>query len=117
LQKLTVPVVTRPGFVTVAVRVTTVSTTTLLEGIIASVVVVGVWAAMRESNTKGKARPKEAFFKKEPMGRALLVVPPQTPVVSYRKARGAGTPQLLTTITAKNIPVQLKERKRVATKV
>jgi hypothetical protein len=82
LQKLTVPVVTRPGFVTVAVRVTTVSTTTLLEGLIASVVVVGVWAAMRESNTKGKARPKEAFFKKEPMGRALLVVPPQTPVVS-----------------------------------
>jgi hypothetical protein len=31
---------------------------------------------MRERKTKGKARPKEAFFKKEPMGRALLVVPP-----------------------------------------
>jgi hypothetical protein len=32
---------------------------------------------MSETKTKGKARPKEAFFKKEPMGRALLVVPPQ----------------------------------------
>jgi hypothetical protein len=29
--------------------------------------VVGVWADMSESRAKGKARPKEAFFKKEPM--------------------------------------------------
>jgi hypothetical protein len=48
-----------------------------LAGLIERVVVVGVWATMSESSAKGKARPKKVFFKKEPMGRALLVVPPQ----------------------------------------
>jgi hypothetical protein len=68
LQKLTVPDVTVSGLDTVAVSVTSVPSATELKGPTASVVVVGVWAAKSESRTKGTARPKETFFKKEPMG-------------------------------------------------
>ena len=68
------PDVTAPGFVTVAVSVTTVSSATLLEGLTASVVVVGVAAnagSMRKEAQKGKARTKEVFFKKGTHGLLL----------------------------------------------